>query len=623
MPQFNTGSSNWDQALGNLSGALFPDPSKQVEAYYYGANARKAQVETAKAKNALAAAHAVDAQLGGNNAAPTYDPGEAGTTIMHDPYAAGTPPTSPPTAIPATPGTGGMLAQAVAPGPSGTPLTPGAPGASGANAGNNLPPGSTNGPPVPPSVVVSKLADAAAGATSGPLPESSPPSAVAGPSSNRTTTNGQVPDKNYGAGPIAPGSVGTGDGGPTFAGPAKSTGGHADPAFNYATLYSKLIQSGATDAQANAQLRAVILNAVASGKLPQASAEAMAAFAGEPSMQNTRTAGQNAQNLKGMDPVTTTDPVTGQSRIDPLSTIIARGGMPTMNPDQQKAATTYGQFTSPTDPTNRTTMSFPEAAAKGLPAAPTDQGQVSAQLDYAILHAPNEQERQRLVALKSGVAPVVGGDKAKEDSLVQQLLDKQLAKNFTPPSGWNAPGTQTDQGAASADLERVFKGLEDQYYQAGGRRDHVLAANQAYQQLVDEKYIDPKQSRDEGVFSKSMTMTKIDKDNNPHPYFRVEMMQPGTNTPYEAGKAPMVQMRTAGAPAATPVPPASTLFTPRTSRVPPAATTGLPPAPASGGGGMPPGALARAPAGAPEGSIGNSAKYGRVRVVNGFYFPAQ
>jgi hypothetical protein len=322
--------------------------------------------------------------------------------------------------------------------------------------------------------------------------------------------------------------------------------------------------------------------------------------------------------------------VTGQSRIDPLSTIIARGGMPTMNPDQQKAATTYGQFTSPTDPTNRTTMSFPEAAAKGLPAAPTDPAQVSAQLDYAIVHAPNEQERQRLIALKSGVTPVAGGDKAKEDELVSQLLNKQLAKNFTPPSGWNAPGTQTDQGAASADLERVYKDLEDQYYRAGGRRDHVLAANQAYQQLVDDKYINPNQSRDEGVFSHGMTMTKTKKDGTADTFFRVEMMKPGTDTPYEAGKAPLVQMRTPAAPPAgttstTPAtPPASTLFTPRPSRAPPAATTGLPPAPAStGGGGMPPGALARAPAGAPEGSIGNSAKFGRVRVVNGFYFPAQ
>src|SRR5215831_8122304 len=45
MPLFDTGNQNWDHGLASLGNALFPDPAKVAEGYYYGSQARKAQIE--------------------------------------------------------------------------------------------------------------------------------------------------------------------------------------------------------------------------------------------------------------------------------------------------------------------------------------------------------------------------------------------------------------------------------------------------------------------------------------------------------------------------------------------------------------------------------------------------
>src|SRR5213592_2375136 len=48
QPAFHTGDSAWDNALGTISGTLFPDPSRAGQAYHYGSEARKAQIESYK-----------------------------------------------------------------------------------------------------------------------------------------------------------------------------------------------------------------------------------------------------------------------------------------------------------------------------------------------------------------------------------------------------------------------------------------------------------------------------------------------------------------------------------------------------------------------------------------------
>src|SRR4249920_3701696 len=97
-----TGYEDWDQNLKTLSQSLFPDPSKAAHAYYYGSEARKAQIEAARLQDQMAAGHAALGMQFGRAPNPTYRQGGFDTTIMNDPYAV---PTAPgPTAPPAAPG---------------------------------------------------------------------------------------------------------------------------------------------------------------------------------------------------------------------------------------------------------------------------------------------------------------------------------------------------------------------------------------------------------------------------------------------------------------------------------------------------------------------------------------
>ena len=48
MAMFATGNPGWDQGLNTLAGSLFPDPSKQAQAGYYGAETAKALTEAQK-----------------------------------------------------------------------------------------------------------------------------------------------------------------------------------------------------------------------------------------------------------------------------------------------------------------------------------------------------------------------------------------------------------------------------------------------------------------------------------------------------------------------------------------------------------------------------------------------
>jgi hypothetical protein len=105
MPTISTGNTAWDQGLGALSGALFPDPSKVAAAGYYGAEQRKAQIDAAKVADQLANAHrlaGMSANPGGTYQAPAYAPapGVNMPLITQDPNAA---PPSAPSAAPPVP----------------------------------------------------------------------------------------------------------------------------------------------------------------------------------------------------------------------------------------------------------------------------------------------------------------------------------------------------------------------------------------------------------------------------------------------------------------------------------------------------------------------------------------
>src|SRR5262249_12903875 len=92
-PSFNTGDTGWNNALGTLGHALFPDPARQAQAYYYGTEARNqilkgdtAITEANPAQRALAMQMALE-RLGATPSAPTYRPSglPGGAPILNPP----------------------------------------------------------------------------------------------------------------------------------------------------------------------------------------------------------------------------------------------------------------------------------------------------------------------------------------------------------------------------------------------------------------------------------------------------------------------------------------------------------------------------------------------------------
>jgi hypothetical protein len=51
MPMFATGNAGWDQGLNSLAGSLFPDPSKQAQAGYYGAETAKTLLDAQRLRD--------------------------------------------------------------------------------------------------------------------------------------------------------------------------------------------------------------------------------------------------------------------------------------------------------------------------------------------------------------------------------------------------------------------------------------------------------------------------------------------------------------------------------------------------------------------------------------------
>jgi len=207
--------SNWNGALGTLSHALFPDPSRAAQAYYYGTEARNkilsgdtAITEANSAQRALAMQMALD-RMGPQPGPVTYHPsGLPGGAPIMDP-----PNTSTDTYY--TP-----------------PGVPGPDGPHPVQLYQNYGEGSAANPK--------------GFATTGvPAPASSPaPNAGAPPAPNTTTSNGQVPPNDQGSGVLHPGSVTAPDGGVKMSGPAAADGSPAKPAFTLGTYVALQAMAG-------------------------------------------------------------------------------------------------------------------------------------------------------------------------------------------------------------------------------------------------------------------------------------------------------------------------------------------------------------------------------------------
>jgi hypothetical protein len=668
-----TGYEDWDQNLKTLSQSLFPDPSKAAHAYYYGAEARKAQLDAAKTQDQMAAGHTALGMQFGRVPNPTYQPGFGGTQIMVDPNSQPAPGPAP----------------AAGPGPTGL----------GAAVTAMPPQAVANG-------VVAGVEN---NAQSGTLPPMAPPTPSSPPEPTTTASNGTTPSNSPAT--LHPGSVtSAGGGGVIMAGPAAADGTPAPAAFNMGQLIALQIAAGATPEAAYATARGTLGNMVKNGQIALPLAEQMAAFYGAPQMRvqtltnegnlavgaqtqagaTQRTAMEQAGQTQrtgmteagatqrtGMalqDIVAPTDP-TQITRV-PLAQLQGPGGTPSYNPNAVTAGVAPvlvqpggpgtapysqpafraqqpqgGQPGMPTyqagtedirqtqlgavhnwvDPKNPTQMipgTVEEARQNGWTAPPTTSEGWSALAASASANAPPDQAQQiRDKVLQFAATTTPKPVTAEETNREQRLLDNQLANHLPVPAGefvkepwW----TNKLPAGSSPALGAVLSDLTDQYYRYDPetRGNQVTSANKAIKQLIEEKRINPAQGRTTGWISDEKTINKtvLTKDGPQQvPHFRVDLLDEAGKPIKEGQPVPRIMMRRLSN-AVMPAAPAGPA-----PRGPAPLVTGRPPggpaaaAPAAPAAGAPAGAIGAARPGTPDGPATIGGK--PVVVRGGYIFP--
>jgi hypothetical protein len=284
------------------------------------------------------------------------------------------------------------------------------------------------------------------------------------------------------------------------------------------------------------------------------------------------------------------------------------GGQPLYQRGTEDIAATQGgqpgKYVDPKNPTQLIPATFAEARARGLVEAPTTMDGWNALAASASANVSDPAQAQAIrdkvlaFATASSPKPV----DARENTRNQNIIDKQLQTLMpVPPSDYPGSNTFTNlkPAGASPELGMTLSNLTDQYFQRSTdpaiRGNRIAAANAALKQMIAQGYINPSQSRAQGIRGQtSINKGVLNQDGTVDQveHFRVDLIDPKTQQPYPAGQSPNIQMTT----------PLSSVVT--------------------GSGNTPPaGAIAQAPAGAAEGKRAQLPD-GRVGVVRGgWVFP--
>jgi hypothetical protein len=341
MPLFNTGEAQWDQGLNTLANGLFPDPKATAAAGYYGAEARKAQIDSVQKLEQLRAGHAQMNMLFGQRPQATYSPsGPFNTQILDEPPPVDQTQQAPPP--PAAPGQPPPLSSVVAPsapaapagpapagpapagpapagpapagpapaGPAPAAAAPPAPAAPAAGTvGANLSPGSLGqmvaqgGGPVPtapPSAVADSVAQALDTSPGAQGPAASPPTPSSPPAPNTTGSDGSVPQsKDFSQ--IHPGSLTPAGGGVKMSGSAAADGSPAPVSFNLAQFVALGVMKGMPADQAAQMGQAIVANWVKTGQMDQATADNVLSGLGRPDMRVANINNAGATTRTGME----------------------------------------------------------------------------------------------------------------------------------------------------------------------------------------------------------------------------------------------------------------------------------------------------------------------------------
>jgi hypothetical protein len=268
-PAINTGNAAWDQGLGSLGGALFPDPSKVAQAGYYGAEQRNKQLQSSKLRDQMARQQALD-EAAKNLTMPD-------TSYAASPEGPNMPPImQPPGSAPAPTPT---LSATVAPGPAAAaPPPPAAPAP--APAAPVAPAAGTVGANMTPAGLSALFAGGGGAVPDGggtvrldqgtPPPTSSPaPGAGAPPASNATASDGSVPTNDAVSGIFHPGSITPPGGGRKTTGPADANGAPAKPMITAAQYVNLAVSAGHDAQQALLDWRSMISSKYDTGQIDE------------------------------------------------------------------------------------------------------------------------------------------------------------------------------------------------------------------------------------------------------------------------------------------------------------------------------------------------------------------
>lgn len=480
MPDY-TGAAAWQDTIKSLSSGLFPDPSKQAHAYYYGTEARKALLESNKL---------ID-QQGWKNRFMQMQPG------------LGLPaPASPTWSQPELPGSAPIV-----------------------NSPANLPMSSIIG--ATPAQAVAATPALAAPLMQGTPPPVSPPSAVSPPAPNTTGSDGSVPSNDPVSGVIHPGSVTAPNGGPKNSGPAAPNGSPAPMAFDPQTYVAVATASGmdAATAQANAQAYAlngyqrgifdkgnlnVALSALGQSAPAVADTQADAAVKGHELSAGAQryTADQHLAGTLGSARIReaeaarqfdkTPKPIIGPDGTPVYAPQIETAGKrvyePTVAVEKQRQTGAYGTYTRPEAPLQPFVTTAEDAAAKGyIPEAKTTD-QVGADLQRAWQTEQDPARKQQLYELMMRNAGLPKGPVAAKEADEQKQVNYRSLQTMYPqpdkarPLGGGEWGV-TEPAALTPEAEAAVAERTSQLRTSGTmqqRTDPTAARDDAIRQLQKE-----------------------------------------------------------------------------------------------------------------------------------------
>jgi len=388
--------------------------------------------------------------------------------------------------------------------------------------------GGGGGPAAISNLIANSVSNASTSNSGPPLPAASPPTPSAPPAPNTTTTDGKTPADN-GAGILHPGSFTPAGGGVKMSGPAAPDGSPAPTAFNLGQFVALGVMKGMPAADAMTVARGVVANWVKTGQMDQQHADDMLADLGETAMRVANIQQTGATTRTGMEvagrrdvagievagrekvagmPTTfvaddPTDPTKGhylplaQQQVPggvssyapaattagaaPVTTQPGGPGTPTYSTPtataQKNQTPLYQPVTEeagaaaarqmaginnaqvevvdPNSPTKTTVTTFADAKARGLQLTPKGQDAFGAMVQSAIVNAKTPEERQQIIDAASTAAAANKPPDANEDYHRQLLFDNEFTKAYPLPDKASYGTELALPGLAPEDENRI------------------------------------------------------------------------------------------------------------------------------------------------------------------------